>query len=190
AAAMAVVFAANPEPMLAFIYPPRYVEAGGPALVALALGTVAFAVFAISGTILNGAGLTAQALVTGAATVACTVAANWIVIPRAEPGRGLLAACASATGASMLVGAALGGVLLRRHLGAFVPARSLVRVAVAAVAGIAVGHAIPFSSRIGTLVEAVVVALAFFTTLVATRELGGDDLRRLVSVVRRRKETP
>jgi O-antigen/teichoic acid export membrane protein len=188
AAAMALVFAANPEPMLDFVYPTLYAEIGGPALVALALGTVAFAVFAIAGTILNGAGLTRQAVGIAGFTLTLTAAGNWIVIPRFEPGPDLLLACASATAGSMLVGAVLGGLFLRRHLGAFLPLASLLRVAVAAAVAVAVGRAIPLSSKLGTLIEAAIVGLTFLTALAVTRELTGTDVRRVASIARRRKE--
>src|SRR5262249_57067201 len=55
---IAVVMAANPEPLLRIPYPADYAVLGAPALAALALGNVAFSVFAIAGTILNGAGHT------------------------------------------------------------------------------------------------------------------------------------
>jgi stage V sporulation protein B len=190
AAAMALVFAANPEPMLDFVYPTLYAEVGASALVALALGTVAFAVFAIAGTILNGAGLTRHAFAIAGFTLALTAAGNWIVIPRFDPGPELLLACASATAISMLVGAGLGGFFLRRHLGAFLPLASLVRVCLAAAVALAVGRAIPFSSKLGTLVEAAIVGLSFLAALAVTRELTGADLRRVTSIARRPKEIP
>ena len=56
AMAIAVVMAANPADVLGLVYAPDYAERGGPALALLALGNVAFSVFAIAGTILNGAG--------------------------------------------------------------------------------------------------------------------------------------
>ena len=57
AMAIAVVMAANPVDVLGLVYAPDYAQRGGTALALLALGNVAFSVFAIAGTILNGAGL-------------------------------------------------------------------------------------------------------------------------------------
>ena len=59
---------------------------GAPALAALALGNVAFAVFAIAGTILNGAGHTRDASLSAGLTLVLAVVGNWIVIPMLRPG--------------------------------------------------------------------------------------------------------
>ena len=56
AMAIAVVMAANPVDVLGLVYAPDYARARRPALPLLALGNVAFSLFAIAGTILNGAG--------------------------------------------------------------------------------------------------------------------------------------
>jgi len=118
ASALAVVFAANPGQLLDIPYPTDYAVVGGPALAVLALGNVAFSVFAIAGTILNGAALTRQAIIVAAVTLALAVVANALVIPRLEPGPDVLLGCALATSGAMLVGGGLGGWMLVRHLGA------------------------------------------------------------------------
>lgn len=183
AAAIAVVFAANPRPLLDIPYAADYARVGAPALAALALGNVAFSVFAIAGTILNGAGLTRSAIIVAGVTLATAVTANAIAIPRFAPGQDVLLACACATGGSMLLGAILGGWLLRAHLGAFLPLLTLVRVVIAAAAAIGVGRVIPFTRPLMTLVEACVVGLTFLVVLVVTRELTLHDLRAVRQVV-------
>lgn len=187
AMAIAVTFAANPLPLLDIPYQADYAYFGAPALIALALGNVAFSVFAIVGTILNGAGYTRQAIITAAVTLFVAALGNFLVIPRCEPGREVLVAAASATGGAMVLGAALGGYFLKRHLGAFVPVLTLVRVLVAAAVAMAVGRVIPFTTPLMTLVEACVVGGSFVLALVATRELTLHDLRRVLAVGRRRK---
>jgi stage V sporulation protein B len=189
AAAIGTVLAANPLEILDIPYKADYAFFGAPALIALALGSVGFAIFAIAGTILNGAGLTRQAITTAVITLGAAAAANAIAIPRFEPGRDLLLACGVATGGSMIVGAAVGGYFLKRHLGAFVPALSVVRVVVASAAAIAVGHFLQFSSPVMTLVESGVVGIVFLTVLVVTRELGAADLRAVTGLARRSKGT-
>jgi len=186
ATAIAIVMAANPAPMLDLPFQADYAAFGWPALVALSLGNVAFSLFAIAGTILNGAGLTRHAIAVAALTLVAAVTANLIVIPMFTPGRSLLFACSVATGGAMVLGATVGGLVLRRRLGAFLPLASLVRVALSAAAAAAVGRIIPFVSPIGTLIEAVVVGLVFLFGLVITRELGRADLAALTGVVRRR----
>src|SRR5262249_54435903 len=83
AMAIAVVMAANPEDVLGLVYAPDYAQIGAPALILLALGNVAFSVFAIAGTILNGAGMTRPAIITAALTLALAAVGNYIAIPLA-----------------------------------------------------------------------------------------------------------
>lgn len=187
ATAVGVVMAANPEPVLDVVYPAAYAYFGAPALIALALGNVAFCLFAIAGTILNGAGHTRAAIVTAAVTLVAAVLANVFVIPQFPPGRDILLAAASATAGAMLIGAALGGVFLARKLGAFMPWATLVRVLLAVAAALVTGRLVPFTTPLLTLVEAVLVATSYLAVLVLTRELTGRDLAALLSLGRRRK---
>jgi len=187
ASAIAVVLAGNPQAVLDLPYPSDFAEVGWPALIALSLGNVAFSVFAITGTILNGAGLTREAIAVAAATLLAAVVGNALVIPRFEPGRQLLAACGLTTAAAMLLGALAGGLVLRRRLGAFLPLMSAVRVAIAAAAAIALGRVIPLAGALGTLAEAAAIGLSFLAALVVTGELGRADLAALARVVRRKK---
>ena len=189
ATAIAIVMAANPEPMLDLPFQADYAAFGWPALVALSLGNVAFSLFAIAGTILNGAGLTRHAIAVAAITLVVAAASNLIVIPMFTPGRSLLLACSAATAGSMALGAAAGGFVLYRKLGAFLPLASLVRVTLAGAAAILVGRVIPLTTPLGTLVEAAAVGLVFLVALVVTRELGRDDLAALTKVFRRRKQS-
>ena len=184
AGSIAVVFAANPRQLLDIPYASTYAEFGAPALVSLALGNVCFAVFAIGGTILNGAGLTRQAIAVAAITLVVAVVANAIVIPRFTPGRDVLLAAASATAAAMFVGAVTVGWLLQRKLGAFLPALSVVRIAAAAGIAIAVGRVLSFRGAVMVLAESVVVGLVFLMCLIGLRELKVADLRAIVTLGR------
>lgn len=188
ATAIAVVLAANPAEMLSLPFPDDFAMAGGPALIALALGNVAFSVFAIVGTILNGAGLTRPAILVAMVTLAVAAVANAIIIPMFTPGRELLFACATATSAAMLLGAGLGGLILRKQLGAFLPWLTALRVAVAAAGAIALGRVLPWQTALMTLVEAAAVGVTFLVLLIVTRELGGKDLAIIVRVVRRKQK--
>jgi stage V sporulation protein B len=186
ATCIGIVMAANPVPILDIPFQPDDAAFGGPALVALALGNIAFSLFAIAGTILNGAGLTRHAIGVALLTLVAAAAANLIIIPMFTPGRSLLLACGAATAGAMALGAAAGGYVLHRKLGAFLPIVSLVRVMLAAAAAGAVGRVVPLSTPLATLIEAAVVALVFLAALVLTRELGRDDLAALTRVVRKR----
>jgi stage V sporulation protein B len=187
ASAIAIVMASNPVAILDVPFQADDAAFGAPALVALALGNVAFSLFAIAGTILNGAGMTRQAIAVALITLIAAAAANWIVIPMFTPGPALLLACSAATSGAMVLGAAAGGFVLQRSLGAFLPAVSLLRVAIAAAAAAAVGRLIPSAGLILVVGEAVIVGLVFLTVLVVTRELGRADLAALKRMARGRR---
>lgn len=187
ATAIAVVMAANPEPMLDLLYPLEYAQLGASALIALALGNVGFCLFAIAGTILNGAGMTRQAILVAAVTLLLSVVANALLIPRAEPGAGVLLSAAAATGGAMVLGALFGGALLYKHLGAFVPWGTPARVLLAVAVGLGVGRAVQLEGPLLTLVEAALVGLSYLLALVITRELSGRDVAALTSLAGRRK---
>lgn len=187
ATAIAVVFAANPQALLDIPYATDYAVFGAAPLAVLALGNVAFSIFAIAGTILNGAGLTRQAIIVAGVTLVVAVVANAVLIPRFGPGTGVLLACAAATSGAMVFGAVLAGWQLTKHFGAFLPALTLARVAVAIAAALAVGRVLHFTTPLMTLAEACVVGVTFLVVLVITRELTGADLGAVTGVIRRKK---
>jgi stage V sporulation protein B len=186
ATAIAVVMAAKPTEMLGVPYAHDFAVAGGSALFILALGNVAFAVFAIAGTILNGAGLTRPAIVTAAITLVLAAGANYIAIPLAMATGNFLAVAAAVTSGAMLLGAVLTGFALKQRLGAFLPLLSVVRVLVATAVAIAVGRVLPLHGKLMALVAAVIVGAVFLIVLVVTRELGTRDLEAIKAVRRKR----
>lgn len=185
ATAIAVVFAANPYPLLDIPYQSDYAYFGAPALVALALGNVAFSIFAIQGTILNGAGYTRAAIFVASITLAIAAVANAVAIPRFDPGRDALLAASCATGGSMLIGAALGGFVLHRKLGSFIPVFTVVRVLIGIGVAMAVGRFLTFTTPLMTLVEGTIVGLSFLAALIVTGELKMDDLRAVTNLARK-----
>jgi stage V sporulation protein B len=186
AMAIAVVMAANPVDVLGLVYAPDYAQQGGAALTLLAIGNVAFSVFAIAGTILNGAGMSKVAISIAALTLVLAATGNFIVIPMVVESGRVLEATAAVTGASMVVGAIAGGYLMRKRLGAFLPMLSLLRIGIATGAALAVGRFLPLHGKLMTLAEAVVVGLTFLVVLVATRELGKRDLDAIRAVRKKR----
>src|SRR5690606_2658247 len=167
AMAIAVVMAANPYDVLAVVYAADYAQQGGAALVVLALGNVAFSVFAIAGTILNGAGMSKFAIAAALLTLLLAATGNLIVIPLVVESGRVLEAAAAVTGGSMLVGAIVAGLLMRRRLGAFVPPLSVARIAIATGIALAVGRVLPLQGKLMTLVECAVVGVTFLVALVA-----------------------
>ena len=188
ASAIAVVMAANPSDVLGIVYAPDYAALGGPALTLLALGNIAFSVFAIAGTILNGAGFTRPAIITAGLTLVLAAVGNYIAIPLAMDSGHVLQVAAGVTSGAMVVGAISTGLVLRRRLGAFLPLLSLARIVFAAACAFAVGRVLPLHGRLMSLVEAAVVGVSFLVVLVVTRELGTRDLEAIKAV--RRKRAP
>jgi stage V sporulation protein B len=186
AMAIAVVMAANPRNVLGLVYAPHFAVRGGPALPMLAIGNVAFSLFAIAGTIFNGAGMSRTAIWTSAVTLGVAAIGNYVVIPMVVDSGHVFEAAATVTGASMVLGAIIGGLALRKRLGAFVPAASVVRVAIATAAAIAAGRTIQLHGKLMTLVEAVAVGAVFLVVLIATRELGKRDLETIKAVRQKR----
>ncbi len=186
ATAIAVAMAANPAALMSVIYPADYARIGGPALAPLALGTVAFASFAIAGTILNGAGLTRLAIYTAAATLGVAAVANTIVLGRVDPGPQALQVAAVVTALAMVVGAVISGAVVHKKLGGFLPWKSGVRIAIAGVAAYALGRFLPLSGKLVSLIEAAVVAGVFLVILVGLGELGRKDLAAIRSIRSRR----
>jgi stage V sporulation protein B len=190
AMAIAVVMAASPFDVLGLLYAPDYAAHGGPALVWLAFGNVAFAMFAIAGTILNGAGRSRAAIGSAAITLAFAAVGNYIAISAAAGSGHVLEVAAMVTTSAMLLGAVITGWQLQQLFGASVPLRSLARIVISAIAAFAVGRVLPLHDRGKpmTLVLAVAVAVTFVGMLVATRELGARDLEAIKAV--RRKRAP
>ena len=77
---------------------------------------------------------------------------------------------------------------MRRRLGAFVPLLSIVRVIAATAAAIGVGQVIPFRTPLMALVEAGVVGVTFIVVLIATGELGKQDLAAIRRVRTKRSQ--
>jgi stage V sporulation protein B len=190
ASMIAVVLAASPRETMSLLYKPEYAEAGGPALVPLAFGYVAFAMFAIAGTILNGAGRSRSAIVSAAVTLALAAIGNFVAITMFAKSEHVLEIAAGVSASAMLVGALVTAYQLQRHFGASLPLASLVRIAIAGAAAWAAGHFAPLHDRgkLMTLVLAAMTAVVFVVVLVATRELGARDLEAIKAV--RRKRAP
>jgi stage V sporulation protein B len=176
------VMAARPVDVLGLVYAEDFGQVGGGALVLLAIGTVAFSVFAIAGAILNGAGRTKAAIVTAAITLGVATAGNAIAIPLATGGAHVLEVAAGVTGSAMMLGAVISALALRRALGGTITMTSVARIAIAAAVAIAVGRVLPLHGKLMTLVAAAAIGVVFLAVLVATRELGRRDLEAIKAV--------
>jgi stage V sporulation protein B len=177
---MGAVLAAQSGPLMMLLgYAPSYAVEGGLAAAILALGHVAFALFTIAGTILNGAGRTLDAIVVAAATLAALVALLFLGIPHGAPGREVLAICAACTTAAMVLGFAISGWMLWRRFGGFMPALTIGRVVLAGAATLLLGGRFAPGGKLQSLAVAAVCAAIYLAVILVTRELGPRDLAAL-----------
>ncbi len=186
AAGVAVVLMANPEAVINVVYPEKY-RVGGAALQVLAGGMICFSIFTIMNTILNGAGHTIDAIISGMVTLGAAAASNAFLIPSASSPQAALALAAWATSGSMALGMVVSAVLLYRRFSASIPPAALVRVVIAMAAAMALGRVWPEHSKLVTLVECVVVMGAYYVVLLVLREFSSDDLASFKRVIFRKR---
>lgn len=165
--------------VLRFAFPVEIYSRGGDTLRVLSLGMGAFAVLGVASAALTSLHRERAAAALTAATVLLVATGCSIAVPRAAFGPDMLVRSAVATSLALATAAVAGGVLLHRAAGGFVPARTALRVGAALLAAIAVGAQLPWLGKIAVLGEAILVALVYLAVLVATREVGREDLAAL-----------
>lgn len=167
--------------LLRFAFPREAADQAGDTLRVLALGQGAFAIFGIEATILVSL---SREIASAAVTAVATLLVGglcWAFVPAASFDSSLLLRTGMATSLALALAALAGGALVRSAAGSFVSAKSLVRVAAAMAAAIAVGSRMPWLNRPFLVVEAVIVAGVFVAVLLLLGELSRADL----NVVRR-----
>jgi stage V sporulation protein B len=186
--ALGAVLAAHPQPLIQILFPGDYGAVAGPALSALALGHVAFVIFIIGGTMLNGAGHTFDAIIGAVVPIVVLAVSLWLTLPRLAPGSQMLLGAGACTAAAMLLGALVTGAQLRHHFGVFLPALTALRVVLATAAAILVCRYVPRHGFVMAVAGALAALVAYGVTLVVTGELGRADLERVLAVARRRRK--
>jgi O-antigen/teichoic acid export membrane protein len=182
-ALLAAVLGARPDAVMRVFYKPEYAVAA-PALAVLLAGYVCFSLFNIAGTILNGAGRTRDAMITGAVALASCVGACWAGTAWAlATHRDALLWAAISTTAAMALALSLSGVFLFRAFGAFLPMLTILRTALASGAAYGLGRAWPttgfFGGKLGTLAWMSACGIVFLTVAVASGELRPSEIKRL-----------
>lgn len=184
-AAMAVALAARPAGLFAVLFPAAYAP-GARALPVLVAGIVALALLSVSGSIINASGRPRVSVALVATTVVVGAGLLSALVPGAEPGGSMLMRAALGTAGGMVAGFAVALVYLRRRFGAGLPAASVVRIAIAAALGIAVGRMFPGAGKLVALVAIAAAGLVFLVALVLLREFGPTDREKLRKILRRR----
>ncbi|MGK3990740.1 lipopolysaccharide biosynthesis protein [Sorangium sp. So ce136] len=162
--------------VLRFAFPVEIWSRGGGALRVLSLGMGAFAVLGVASAALTSLRRERTAAALTAATVLLVAVGCSLFVPRAAFGPDMLVSSAVATSLALATAAVVSGFLLHRAAGGFVPARTALRVGLALAVAVAVGARLPWLGKVAVLGEAILVALIYVALLVATREVGRDDL--------------
>jgi len=169
------VVVAMPESMLAFAYG-KDAARGADVLRIMALAQAAFAMLGIATTVLTSLGHERTSAVITLGAVVTVAAACSGLVPGADFGHGQLVRTAEATAGALFTALVVAGAVVRRRAGAFVPAATAARVALALGACVAVGLAMPRVGRLVTPVVALVVAAGYVAVLVVTGEIGRADV--------------
>lgn len=183
---LVVVILVMPESLIKFAYGAEVAARGATALRVLALGQAAFAMLGLATTILVSLGRERTALALTSLALALLVTACAVLIPAASFGASQLLATATATSVALAGALAVGAFRARRVAGAFVPWRTALRVGACVAGAFALGNVTPVFSKLVTPLAALAVVIAYLAVLVATGELGKQDLALVLSIVRRR----
>ncbi|MGK3996589.1 lipopolysaccharide biosynthesis protein [Sorangium sp. So ce1024] len=165
--------------VLRFAFPVEIWSRGGDTLRVLSLGMGAFAVLGVASAALTSLHRERIAAALTAATVVLVAIGCSAAVPRASFGPDMLVSSATATSLALATSAVIAGALLHRTAGGFVRAATALRVGVALAAAIAFGARLPWLGKVAVLGEALLVGLVYVALLVATREVGRDDLATL-----------
>lgn len=180
------VVLALPGSLVKFAYTAEVAARGATTLRWLAVGQAAFAMLSLATTILVSLGKERDAMAITAVALAFVVVANVVGLPRASFGEPQLLVTAQATTTALALAMTVAVIRVRKVAGAFVPAGTAARVGACVAGAFLVGGALPMLPKIVTPLAAAAVAVVYVVGLVATRELGREDLGLILAVVKRR----
>lgn len=185
-AMVAVIVGLGPR-LLALTLAKDIAEPGGATLRWLALGEGAFALYGISTTILSSLHKERWTMVLNLCAFLGMVGAMFAIVPGAPLGAPIAERAAIAMCASLGVAAVVAALLVLRVTGAFAPLSTMLRVGLAFAVTAAAGIFAPVQGKVATLGLAAVLGVVYAVALVATRELGKDDLGMVMRVLGRKK---
>ncbi len=182
--AVAAPLAGAADGVMRLAYPESYLEAA-PALGILVFGLVAFTLFVLSATILNGSGRPWLAAAIAAIGLLVGVGAGRSMLLLVGLGARALPAVALGSSLGMSLAMGLAAFAVRRGLGAWVPWSTVWRALVAAAVGFLVAHWVPHTSRLTALLSLVSGGVGYVLALGVLRELGAEEWRLLRRVLGR-----
>jgi stage V sporulation protein B len=183
---MIAVVAAMPGSLLGFAFTAEVAERGATTLRVLALGQGAFAMLGLALTVLVSLGRERDAAAITLVALLFVGAGCFGIVPSQTLGGPQLLAAASVTSVALVIGLAIGAARVRSLARAFIPAGTALRVLLALGVAVALGSRIPRVGRLVMPFEAVAIALVYGVVLVMTGEVGADDRRLVMGLVRRK----
>ncbi len=174
------------RPLINLVFGPDAAALGGRAMFIMALGLGAFAIFGILVTVLTSLKREVLSMVLTIVALALVVGLCFGLV-RGQPfGEGMLVRTAIATGTGLVTATVLAAGAVKKTAGALVSPVTLLRVAVALGAAIAVGRSLPEPGKLMTLGYAAAVGVVYLLVLLVSREITGADGRIVARVLSRK----
>jgi stage V sporulation protein B len=181
------VVLALPWSCIAFAYGKEVATRGEDTLRVLALGQMAFAVLSLGATVLVSLGREVRAMLLTLTAVLLVFGACFLLVPGRTFGGAQLHVTATAASIALAAGMAVSFALVVREAGAFVPAATMIRVALAVLCAWGLGHVMPHAGRLLLVPLAAGVVVMYVAILTATRELGKSDAAWLMGLAKKRR---
>jgi stage V sporulation protein B len=185
AGAMVSVTAGLPRPLLTLVFGRDSAELGATSMGIMALGLGAFAIFGILTTVLTSLKHERVSAILTTAALGLIVLLCFLFVRGQPYGEGLLVRTALATGVGLLAATALAAHQVKQVAGGLVAPLTVVRVVLALGAAVAVARFLPPPGKLMTLAYALAIAAVYLVVLLASRELGKEDLAMIRRVVGR-----
>lgn len=166
-------------------YPDAYL-AGSGALCILALGTVSFAMFVVSATIISSAGKPAVAAIVAALAVLFVVTANVAFVKMAGIGEHTLVAAAAGTSIGTTFAFITIATFVYRTFGSLIALASAVRIIGAGGVGFIAAYFVPHSSFVLALAALAAGFVVYAAALIISKEVGAEDLAAIRRIIRPR----
>ena len=134
-------------------------------------------------TILNSAGKARRAIFTVGATLVLSTALNVVLLYTADNQGEALSRAGLATAVAMVAGALVSGVVVLKTFGALISPLSAVRLLGAAGGTFLAGWWLASGGVLVTVAQCAGLVLVYGGVLVVTRELGGEDLGKVLKML-------
>lgn len=174
--------------LLRFAFPEAIAEGAAPFARLYVLGFSSLAILGVASAAL--ASLRHERLSMALSWIAVGLVTGTVLLTRTSDafGPALLKSTAYAAAGAMTVAAVIGSLFLWRASGAFVKPLSFIRIVVATGVSVAAGSFMPWAGKLIVPIQAGAIGVVYVALLIATGELGKNDLALVKNVLARRKK--